>query len=326
MAFSNNADPSRSGQANKTGLTDALFKDIFSTEILAYFDVACVTEGAFMTRNITHGKSASFPRTGLANAKYHIPGQSLIEGDNGYLNKIGHAEIVIPVDELLVAPTFVANIDELKNYYDVRAPYAQALGRALAKKADAYRLRMAITAARKVTAVLDDLPVGSVLKRGATVATTATELASAIFASGTGLDEKNVPEEDRICYLRPFHYDLLAQSKDVIGRDFGAAGVYSEGSVFKINNITLKKTNQLPNTNVTVAETGEKNDYLGDFRDTVAVVTHKEAIGTVKLLDMAFESEYQIERQGTLMVAKMAVGHGVLRPECAVEISKAAAA
>ena len=47
----------------------------------------------------------------------------------------------------------------------------------------------------------------------------------------------------------------------------------------------------------------------------------KEAIGTVKLLDLATESDYQIERQGSLFVAKYAMGHGVLRPECAVEVT-----
>jgi len=45
----------------------------------------------------------------------------------------------------------------------------------------------------------------------------------------------------------------------------------------------------------------------------------------VKLLDLGMESEYQISRQGTLMVAKYAVGHGVLRPEAAVELSTAVA-
>jgi len=47
---------------------------------------------------------------------------------------------------------------------------------------------------------------------------------------------------------------------------------------------------------------------------------HKAGIGTVKLLDLATESEYQIERQGTLFVAKYAMGHGVIRPECCVEM------
>jgi hypothetical protein len=50
------------------------------------------------------------------------------------------------------------------------------------------------------------------------------------------------------------------------------------------------------------------------------IVAHPSAIGTVKLLDLATESEYQIERQGTLFVAKYAMGHGVLRPEASVVI------
>ena len=37
-------------------------------------------------------------------------------------------------------------------------------------------------------------------------------------------------------------------------------------------------------------------------------------------MDLAIESGYDIRRQGTLMVAKMAVGHGILRPESAVEL------
>jgi hypothetical protein len=45
-----------------------------------------------------------------------------------------------------------------------------------------------------------------------------------------------------------------------------------------------------------------------------------DAVGTVKLMDLAMEAEYQTRFQGTLMVARYAVGHGILRPECAVEI------
>ena len=47
------------------------------------------------------------------------------------------------------------------------------------------------------------------------------------------------------------------------------------------------------------------------------------AAGTVKLMDLATEMEYDIRRQGTLMVAKYAMGHGVLRPEAAVGIKEA---
>ena len=47
------------------------------------------------------------------------------------------------------------------------------------------------------------------------------------------------------------------------------------------------------------------------------------SVGTVKLMDLAVESEYQIQRQGTLMVSKYAMGHGIIRPESAVGIKEA---
>ena len=69
--------------------------------------------------------------------------------------------------------------------------------------------------------------------------------------------------------------------------------------------------------------TGTNNTYVGNFATTVASVFHKSAVGTVKLKDLKMESEYDIRRQGTLMVGKLAYGHGILRPEAAVEIKTA---
>jgi hypothetical protein len=46
------------------------------------------------------------------------------------------------------------------------------------------------------------------------------------------------------------------------------------------------------------------------------------AAGTVKLMDLAMDAQYEPRRQGTFMVAKYAVGHDWLRPECAVELYK----
>ena len=54
----------------------------------------------------------------------------------------------------------------------------------------------------------------------------------------------------------------------------------------------------------------------------VGLVMTTDAVATAKLMDMSVESEYQINRQGTLMVAKYAMGHNVLRPACAVALIK----
>lgn len=58
-------------------------------------------------------------------------------------------------------------------------------------------------------------------------------------------------------------------------------------------------------------------------RRTMGLVMTQDAVATVKLMDMSVESEYQINRQGTLMVSKYAMGHNILRPACAVALIQA---
>jgi hypothetical protein len=41
-------------------------------------------------------------------------------------------------------------------------------------------------------------------------------------------------------------------------------------------------------------------------------------------MDLAMESEYEIRRQGHFMVAKYAVGHDYLQPDCAIELKTSA--
>jgi hypothetical protein len=55
-----------------------------------------------------------------------------------------------------------------------------------------------------------------------------------------------------------------------------------------------------------------------------ALVMSKDAVATVKLMDLSVESEYQIQRQGTLLVAKYAMGHNILRPGMAVALKASA--
>ena len=155
------------------------------------------------------------------------------------------------------------------------------------------------------------------------------------------LDEQDVPSDGRFCVLRPAEYYKLVTGADasntfsltsVINSDIGGQGSIASGNVPQIAGISLYKSNHLPSTDLsggTGVDAGSSNDvfggngvgYDGDFRNTFGIVSHSAAVGTVKLLDLATESEYQIERQGTLFVAKYAMGHGILRPECAIELA-----
>ena len=116
--------------------------------------------------------------------------------------------------------------------------------------------------------------------------------------------------------MKPAQYTLLAQSVQLINRDFGGAGAIVSGRIEGIASSPIIKTNHLPTTNINTGPSA----YQGDFTKTAALVMKKEAVGTVKLLDLSMQMGYDMRRQGTLILARYAVGHGILRPECAVEL------
>lgn len=156
----------------------------------------------------------------------------------------------------------------------------------------------------------------------ANVDTDAPTLRTAILDALKALDINNVPAEGRFILLKPAQYWLL--HKDVtfgyIGNEFfGGEGGIASGKLPMLGGAPIFKTNNFP-TGVVNAVPGEQSTYSGDFTNTVAVVATKQAVGVVNLLEVATEMEYQVSRQGTLMVAKKACGVDVLRPEAAVEI------
>lgn len=311
---------SRLGQINGAGAVDSLFLKIFAGEVLTSFEQTQVMMDKHQVRTITHGKSAQFPVMGRADAYYHTPGQEILGG------KIKHAERVITIDELLVAPTFIANIDEAKNHYDVRSVYTREMGAKLANTMDKHVLQTGVLAARTPKTIDDEDQFGGTTIYGVDN-TNGDALAEAMFEAARILDEKNVPEDQRYLFVRPAEFYAMAKSTKILNRDWGGEGSYAGGNVIRVAGITIVKTNNLPKSLVAAGsvEAGTNDKYAGDFTNTVGLVMHPSAVGTVKLLDLGMESEYQISRQGTLMVAKYAVGHGVLRPEAAIELSSAAA-
>lgn len=304
-----NTTVSRLGQSNGSGDADALFLKLFAGEVIVEFDRATVFKDRHTVRQIANGKSAQFPFIGRASAAYHTPGNFIDAGT------IKHAEKVITIDDLLVASTFVANIDEAMNHYDVRQPYSQELGRILAQTFDINVARCMVKAARTASPITGR-PGGSVIDHQSMVTDAAT-LEAAIFAAAQVLDEKYVPENERFGFFKPAQFYLLAQREKLINSFYGGKGSIAEGKLETVAGIELVKTNNVPSTNVSTGP----SKYQGNFTNTVAVIGNKRAAATVKLMDLAMESEYEIRRQGTFMVAKYAVGHDILQPDCAVELA-----
>ena len=282
---------------------NALFLKVFAGEVMTAFDETNIFKGRHFERTITEGKSASFPATWKATARYHTPGTAVLGS-----NQILHNERIISIDDLLLADVFVYELDELKNHYDIRGIYSHQLGEALAKEYDTRLARLAILAAR-ASATVSGGNGGSQLKN-TSMATDADVLATALFTAAQTFDEKDVPASDRVCILRPAQYYLMAQNVKLINQDWGGAGAYSDGKILRVAGIDIMKSNHLPSDNY-AGTAGENNTYLGDFRDSVGVIFNKMAIGTVKLMDLATEMtghDFYVMYQGTLLVAKYAMG------------------
>lgn len=301
----------RIGQINGAGDVDAMFLKVYGGEVLTAFEEANVMMNRQMIRSIQSGKSAQFPATWKVSASYHTPGTTLVgQGSNV-------AERVITIDDLLVSDVFIPNIDEAKNHFDYRSVYTTECGRALSKKFDQNSLQVAVLAAR-ATATVTGANGGTALTH-ADYDTVAATLSAGLFSAAQTLDEKDVRDEGRFVVLKPAQYYLAAQYTTALDKQIGGSGSYADGRIIKIAGLELVKSNHLPTTNVTSGPAA----YQGDFSNTIGLVMVNDAIGTVKLLDLGVESDYMIREQGWFTVAKMAVGHGVLRPECAVELKVA---
>tara|TARA_R100001460_G_scaffold35985_2_gene69195 strand:+ start:3060 stop:4169 length:1110 start_codon:yes stop_codon:yes gene_type:complete len=354
---------SRLGASNLGTDKDALFLKVFSGEVLQVFEENNALLPLVRQRTISSGKSAQFPVTGVATAKYHTPGDSIMAsgldadaagGNTGdgilnsskYLTNMSHTERVISIDGMLVSSAFIGDIDEAKNHYDVRSAYSTQIGRELAYHADKALIRTCIAGARKTA----DRFGGSDAKfLGDQVALDAdsdgvegSEIVTGLFTVAQKMDEASVPTDGRYCVLSPANYYKLVNTANdsvlrAINRDFGneGNGSIARGEIVQVAGLRILKSNHIPSAN----ESSSQDAVLGDdlinndvftsdggysganFTTTEGICFQTEGLGTVKLLDLAMESEYQLDRLGTLMVAKYAMGHGILREECLFELT-----
>lgn len=302
---------SRLGQANLTGDVNALFLKQFGGITLGQFRRNTTFMPRHIVRQIKNGRSAQFPVFGKTTAGYHTPGNEITGG------AMAQAERVITIDDLLLSSLWIYELDEAKNHYDVRKEYAFQMGNALSQVLDNAVARVGILAARSA-ATITGTNGGTVIEN-ASAATDADELVQALFDAAQALDEKDVPETERAAFVTPAQYNLLVNSANkAIHKDYGGSGSIAKGVITEIAGLEIVKTNNLPNgTNVATGPSA----YQGDFTNTVALVMHRSAVGTLQLMQLRSEMTWEANYQGWLLISKLAVGHGILRPEAAVEIT-----
>ena len=338
MAFPTDQTVSRLGQQNATGDARALFLKLYAGEVLTAFEEKNIFMPLHRTRTISNGKSAQFPLTGAASAKYHSAGE-LIQAD-----AIKHGERTVTVDDLLISAQFLSNVDEAMNHYDVRSIYSKEAGFALANTADKNIAPILATAAsidngtkaaaQFGTAFADEVYTSNVTigAGSASDVVNGGKIAQSIYDALKEFDSKDVTGE-KVCVLPPAqYYALFGANSDVnnlayMNKDVGGSGSIATGAAPTIGGVKILMSNHIPTTNETAANppsgTANTGAYNADYSKVRGLIFSSDAAATVKLLDLGVESEYQIDRQGTLMVSKYAMGHNVLRPACAISLLSA---
>lgn len=299
-------------------LDNELFLTVFAGETLRTFGNTCIMKGLHPTK-VMVGKEMEYPVLGSTTARYQKIGEKLVT------TRIASNKVTIRADEYLNAAVEIHDLDEAKTHYDIRAPYSDELGIALAEAFDDKTMRVALKAARS-DAFIDDPKAfgGSVIAR-TNADTDAEVLQDIIFEAVQTLEEKNIRRtETRNLIMRPAQYYLLHRAPKVLNRDYGGSGSISENSDLRIAGVNITMSNLLPKA-VYTKQDGENNDYSGNFTKTVALLFTPRAIMTASVRELQTSmsgDDYKFNYNATAIKAQYALGHCIVRPDCAIEIAK----
>jgi hypothetical protein len=280
----------------------ALMLKVFAGEVITQFEESSLVLDKHTVRTISNGKSASFPVIGnMPDAEYHTPGEEILG------QEVPKSERIIPIDRLLISHVFIDDLDDAMLHYDIRSKYSRMMGQKLSMTFDRNVMRNIILAARESAAVVTGGAKGERIKNANLASGTEADFMAAwvdsIYTAAQKLDEKYVTGP-RYCLLKPADYYNLIKAVSsngfsVIHRDYGGEGSFADGKVLKIAGIDMIPAPTLP------VDNSSTDTFHGvDARTTKAIVFTPDAVGTVKLLDLSLQTQWDIRRQGTLMVAR----------------------
>ena len=327
MAYPTVDNPSIPQNKNLTG-TDQLLLTMFSGEVLNVFRDKNMMLAKSRVMNVGAGRDFQFPRLGQADTAYHVRGESILNGSK-YLSEIESTDVIIPVDKVLLSSVFVDNWDELVTHFETRSEYSYQLGAALARKMDKQLFAMAVDHALSAAgspfnvaenAAKTDSTIINKTGVNGTDSAAMGKLEDAMVEAAAAFAAKDVPMDDVTFFIRPDQYYALQKHGALLDTNYGNAGNGSQagGAIFRGYGFNIEWTNHLPSAAV-AAETGENGDYAAT-KGVTALAMDRGAIGTVMRQSVQTETDYQVERQGTLLVSKIVCGHGILRPECLATI------
>lgn len=273
-------------------------------ESMSYADLRYV-------KQINQGKSDTFPIIGRKrDASEHDPGELILGG------KIEHNEREITVDNILIDSVFLADIDEMLIHYNLSEPYAKQIGQSIGSTNDKRIAIMHILASRAASNVPQGQPVPAYYW-AADLKTNAAKIEEAAFLSHQYLLENDISGDKPKLLIPVQQYLLAARFSGMEGGPVTTGtGNRAKATIDMIGGIVPEWSNHIPKTNITTGN----SKYRGDFSTTVGHVSSRMAVGTLERSAMKLVMKEQEERLGTIIIGSMLNGHGILRPECSIEL------
>ena len=118
-------------------------------------------------------------------------------------------------------------------------------------------------------------------------------------------------------------------SSNILNRDYGnSQGNLNSGEgLVEIAGISIKRSNNLPFLAGTVTgQSGENNDYSGDFSTHCGLIYQRDVAGIVEAVGPQVQvtsGDVSVLYQGDVMVGRLAMGAGTLNPAGAIELTSA---
>ena len=323
----------------------ALYLKLYAGEVITSFERHTVMLDKHKVRTIKGGKSAQFPVIGrIPEAEYHEPGDEILGQD------VPQSEKTLNIDKLLISHIFLGDIDEAISHFEVRGDYSRMQGMKLAQTFDRHVMLETIKNAQTAGVITAGGAKYNVTNMGPGVPAGTEKHLDSLGGGMKYLDANFDNEDDTLfltawlgffrdaktnfenkfvvgpqyCVIKPEVYNRLATLKttdgfSLLSRDLGVTtGNLSEATLPPIAGFNIISSPMLPTLNYagTTAFPPDKYPYHRiDARKVRALIWTPDAVGTVKLMDISLQSQWDIRRQGTLMVARYAMGHGGLRPE-----------
>lgn len=309
--------PSRPGLRQGGSDPLELLLDIRGHEVLAAYGAEIKIADKIQSQMLAGAKSVKFPAFWNASVSYHTPGVELLGG------QIASQDVSVSPDDKLVSDVFVADVDEKLYDVNVRSPYTEAIGRALAEHYDGNVARSIVLASRQGALFTGDQG-GSALTNAA-YATDAIVLMDGISQAKETMDEKNVPVDSQPLYaaLPSAPWYLIARSDRNLDRDYnGNVANIQKHTLTTIDEINVIKSNNLngifgadDSANAAIPAV-----YRANFTNTRGVVFTPYAAATVVVQDLGFQMVDQPQKQGVLLIGRRMVGTRPLRSKTAVEL------